>query len=85
MERPVRRAYVFGSYARKEAVADSDLDILVELDHSAPIGMQFFAFQAELSDLLKKKVDLISAQGLSPHIKPIVERERILIYDRKHP
>jgi predicted nucleotidyltransferase len=43
VNRPIRRAYVFGSYARKTAVHKrSDLDILVELDYSKPIGMKFF-------------------------------------------
>lgn len=40
--RPVRRAYVFGSYARETADAESDVDIIVELDHKEPIGMKFF-------------------------------------------
>ena len=30
--RPVKKAYLFGSYARNEATNDSDLDILVELE-----------------------------------------------------
>ncbi|GAA4320789.1 nucleotidyltransferase family protein [Compostibacter hankyongensis] len=80
--RPVTRAYLFGSYARNEADMDSDLDILVELDHSQPIGMKFFTYQTELEDLLHKKVDLVSSQGLSRYIKPFVDRDKILIYER---
>ena len=34
---PVMRAYLFGSMARNEATPDSDIDILVELDHSKPM------------------------------------------------
>ena len=80
--RPVKKAYLFGSYARDEADLDSDLDILVELDHSQPIGMKFFAYQTELEDLLHKKVDLVSSQGLSRHIQPFIDRDKILIYER---
>ena len=39
--KPVKKAYVFGSYARNEADKNSDLDLLVDLDHSQPISMRF--------------------------------------------
>lgn len=80
--KPVKKAYLFGSYARNEAEKDSDIDLLVELDHSQPIGMRFFAYQIELEKLLKIKVDLVSNDGLSKYIKPLIDKERILIYER---
>ncbi|MBK7291878.1 MAG: nucleotidyltransferase domain-containing protein [Chitinophagaceae bacterium] len=80
--RPVKRAYLFGSYARNEASAKSDIDIMVELDHSKPIGMQFFTFQSDIENLLQKKVDLVSSEGLSRHVKPFIEKDKILIYER---
>lgn len=79
---PFKKAYLFGSYARNEADKNSDLDILVELDHSSPIGMKFFGYQAELEDLLKVKVDLVSAEGLSKYVKPFIDKEKVLIYER---
>jgi hypothetical protein len=81
-DRPVKKAYLFGSYSRNEANANSDVDILVELDHSSPIGMKFFAYQIELEDLLKMKVDLVSSEGLSKYVKPFVDKDKILIYER---
>lgn len=81
--RPVKKAYLFGSYARNTAVKEtSDIDILVELDHSQPIGLKFFTYQYELEDLLKRKVDLVSTDGLSKYIRPYVDKDKILIYDR---
>lgn len=80
--RPIKKAYLFGSYARNEATKDSDLDILVELDHTQPIGMKFFAYQSELQDILHRKVDLVSDEGLSRHVKPFVDKDKILIYER---
>ena len=80
--RPVKKAYLFGSYARNEANKNSDLDILVELDHSRPIGMKFFGYQVELEDLLKLKIDLVSAEGLSKYAKAFVDKDKILIYER---
>ncbi len=81
-EKPVKRAFLFGSYARNEADKNSDIDILVELDHSKPIGMKFFSFQDELEQLLKRKVDLVSDGGLSKYIKPYIDKDKVLIYER---
>ncbi len=80
--RPIKKAYLFGSYARNEATKDSDLDILVELDHTQPIGMKFFSYQSELEDILHIKVDLVSDEGLSRHVKPFIDQDKILIYER---
>ena len=80
--KPVKKAYLFGSYARNEAGKDSDIDILVELDHSSPIGMKFFVYQAELQELLKTKVDLVSTEGLSKYVRPLIDKDKILIYER---
>lgn len=79
---PVKRAYVFGSYSRNEADENSDIDILVELDYSKHIGMQFFGFAEGLQQLLKKKVDIVSADGISKYVKPFVDKDKVLIYER---
>lgn len=79
---PVNRAYVFGSYSRDDANPQSDVDILVELDHREPIGLRFFVYQDELSNILKKKVDLISEEGLSSFVKPFVDHDKVLIYEK---
>jgi hypothetical protein len=79
---PVKKAYLFGSYCRNEADDNSDIDILVELDHSNPIGMQYFTYADKLQDLLHKKVDIVSDEGLSKYIKPLIDQEKVLIYER---
>lgn len=78
--KPVLKAYVFGSYVRNEARIDSDLDLLVELDYSKSIGLQFVQMKFDLEQLLGKKVDLVSSNALSKYIKPIVDSEKTLIY-----
>lgn len=80
--RPVKKAYVFGSYSRDEADENSDIDILVELDHTRPIGMKFFSYKEELEQILQKKVDLVSYEGLSKYVKPLVDKDKVLIYER---
>jgi uncharacterized protein len=79
---PVLKAYLFGSYSRGEETENSDVDLLVELDYSQPIGLEFIQMQLDLQKLLSKKVDLVSARGLSKYIKPILDKEKKLIYAR---
>jgi predicted nucleotidyltransferase len=83
-DKPVHRAYLFGSSARREDLPGSDIDILVELDYEKGAGyFLFFDMQQEMSRLLQNKVVLVSANGLSPYINPIIDREKILVYERK--
>ena len=81
-KQPVLKAYLFGSYSRGDENENSDLDLLVELDYSQPIGLEFIQMQLDLQQLLSKKVDLVSARGLSKYIKPILDKEKKLIYAR---
>ena len=70
-KQPVLKAYLFGSYSRGLSQENSDVDLLVELDYTQPIGLEFIQIQLDLQLLLSKKIDLVSARGLSKHIKPI--------------
>ncbi|MEP6712685.1 MAG: nucleotidyltransferase domain-containing protein [Ferruginibacter sp.] len=78
--RPVLKAYLFGSYLHGNADKESDIDILVDLDYSQKIGLQFIQMKIDLEKLLDNKVDLVSSNGLSKYIKPIVDSEKRLIY-----
>jgi predicted nucleotidyltransferase len=77
---PVLKAFLFGSYARNEATETSDVDLLVELDYSQPIGLEFVQMQLDLQKLLSKKVDLITERGLSKYLRPYIEAEKQLLY-----
>lgn len=76
---PIKYASIFGSYARREARIDSDIDILVEF--SMPIGLlQFVNIQLELEDILGKKVDLVEISTLKTQLKAQILKEQIAIY-----
>jgi len=81
-KQPVLKAYLFGSYGRGVGTENSDIDLLVELDYSQPIGLEFIQMQLDLQNMLSKKVDLVSSRGLSKYIKPILDKEKKLIYAR---
>jgi predicted nucleotidyltransferase len=78
--RPVLKAYLFGSYVRGVANEESDIDILVDLDYTQKIGLQFIQMKLDLEKLLNNKVDLVTSNGMSKYIKPLVESEKQLIY-----
>jgi uncharacterized protein len=80
--RPVLKAYLFGSYVRGMADNKSDIDILVDLDYSQKIGLQFIQMKLDLEKLLNNEVDLVSSNGMSKYIKPIVDVEKRLIYEK---
>ena len=45
---PVLKAWLFGSFSRGEETQDSDVDIIVALDKSKPIGLKFFGMWSDL-------------------------------------
>jgi predicted nucleotidyltransferase len=80
---PVLRAYLFGSYVRGDADNQSDIDILVDLDYTEKIGLKFIQMRIDLEKILNMKVDLVSSNGLSEYIKPLIDNEKKLIYARQ--
>lgn len=80
--KPVKRAYLFGSVSRNEENEQSDIDILVELDYSQPIGLAFVRMKLELEDKLKRRVDLLTSNSVSKYIQPFIDSDKILIYEK---
>ena len=81
--RPVSRAYLFGSCSRGEETPESDVDILVDLDKSRPMGLfQYVTMKLELQDLLHREVDLVESGELLPFAQESANRDKFLIYER---
>ena len=77
----VRSLAVFGSTARGEAGPASDIDLLVELDPDAGVGLiRFLGLQDRLSELLGRKVDLISRDAVDRLIGDRVDAEAQQIF-----
>jgi len=71
----------FGSAARGEMRPDSDIDMLVEFLPDAGIDLVDYAgLMLDLSQLLGRKVDLVSKNGLKPLIRASVLEEARLLY-----
>jgi len=79
-DKPVLKAYLFGSYSRDEADRDSDIDILVDLDYSQHIGLGFVQMKLDLEQKLQKPVDLVSSQAVTTRLQPHIDKDKKLIY-----
>jgi predicted nucleotidyltransferase len=70
--------FVFGSVARKEATANSDIDLLIDLEPSRSLLDQI-GFQQELEDLLGIPVDVVETTILHEMIRDQVLRDAVLL------
>jgi hypothetical protein len=74
----IRALYIFGSVARGEDSPVSDIDILVEFEPGSRIGLFAFArLQRRLSELLQKKVDLVTRDGLHRALRDRILKEAV--------
>ena len=81
--------YLFGSYARGDATADSDIDLLVDISGSGIDSlMKLGGLYSALEDALCASIDLVTLDSLEEpterrsqkHFREMVERERKMIY-----
>ena len=81
---PVKKASLFGSYARGDFRDDSDVDILIDFFSDSP-GLMFFSLSETLEKNLNLEVDMIwerSLKRMEPMFVESVERERIDFYEK---
>jgi len=79
--RGVRRIALFGSAARGEARPDSDIDLMVEIDPKAPVGVfEYVGIVQYLEDLFPNHVDVANRESLKPLVRPAAEREAVYAF-----
>jgi predicted nucleotidyltransferase len=83
-DKPVKKVYLFGSYARGEANAESDVDLIVDIyDTNKRMSLfDFIKLQIGIEKSLNKKVDMAEAHLFFPRIKIQAEKEKIVLYKR---
>ena len=74
----VTRLARFGSAARDELSASSDVDVLVEFAGPATFGA-YIDLKFSLEDLLGRPVDLLTDKALRDELRPYVEKELIRV------
>jgi predicted nucleotidyltransferase len=71
---------IFGSMARGEANAQSDIDLLVEFSKRKSL-LTFVALERELSVALGRKVDLLTEAAISPYLRERIKHDLQVIYE----
>ena len=66
---------IFGSFARNEQTNTSDIDVIVEFEKGKKSYKKFIGLVHYLEDLLKRKVDVLTFQSISPILKEEIEKE----------
>jgi predicted nucleotidyltransferase len=70
---------VFGSYARSEQTASSDLDLLFDYEGNINL-LDIIGVEQDLSESLGIKVDLISRRSLNPHLKDYIQNDLVELF-----
>ena len=79
--RGVLHAALFGSVARGEQKRASDIDILIELEPQAPVGLfEYVGITQYLADLFPARVDIANRNTLKAHVRPGAERDAVYAF-----
>ncbi len=75
-----RRVALFGSFVRGEEGPDSDIDLIVEFLY--PKGfLALVKLERELTEVMGRKVDLLTEQAISPHLRERILSEQEVLYE----
>ena len=81
--KPVRKVWLFGSFARNEETETSDVDLLVAYDEDAHVTLfTIGGIYMDLRRMLGRDIDLVEEGQLEPFAAATAERDKQLIYER---
>ncbi len=79
----IKKLSFFGSVLRDDYGPDSDIDILVEFEPGTRMGLLRLAgLEIELGEILSRKVDLNTVQGLHPYLRESILAESEVQYEQ---
>ncbi len=77
----VKKVYVFGSYARGEENADSDVDFYIQRNRETLLD--FYSLYDELQEALNINVDIVhDGEQIAPYLMRNIQKDKVLIYER---
>ena len=79
----VRSLFAFGSVTNDRFKADSDVDLVVDIDAADPIEYadHYFELKFQLEQILQRKIDLLEQKSIrNPFLKQEIDRTKILVY-----
>ncbi len=79
--RGVKRVALFGSIARGAAREDSDIDLMIEIEPTIPVGVfEYVGIVQYLEDLFPVRVDVANHDRLKPLVRPAAERDAVYAF-----
>lgn len=80
----IERIRLFGSYLHGDAKKDSDVDLIIDFDKEAVVGLfKLVDIEDAFREALGKEVDIVTADGLKEYIRDKVLNEATTLYERK--
>ncbi len=79
-DRGVLSLYLFGSTARDEAGAGSDIDVFADLDPRRRFGLAYFALKFVIQDAIGRPTDFMSRESLNPLMRDNIETSAVRIF-----
>ncbi|KPL03838.1 MAG: hypothetical protein AMJ90_03075 [candidate division Zixibacteria bacterium SM23_73_2] len=73
---------IFGSFIRGDVKEDSDIDLLARFSKRKSL-LDLVRIERELSEVLGRKVDLLTEGSISPYLKDIIKNQLQVIYEEK--
>jgi len=82
--KPIEKVWLFGSFARNEESLDSDIDLLIRFSQQSKIDLfDYIGIRQDLEDLTGRQVDLVEEGQELEKIKPFINKDKRLIYEKK--
>ncbi len=81
----VRSLFAFGTVTNDRFKADSDIDLIVDIDAPDPLKYtdHYFELKFELEQILQREVDLLEQKAIrNPFLKQEIDRTKVLVYGK---
>jgi predicted nucleotidyltransferase len=79
----IKSVAIFGSFVTGAATDTSDVDVLIDFEPAAKVGLlEFVRIQRHLAEAVGRKVDLLTPEAISKYIRNEIMRQSELVYAR---
>lgn len=82
--KPIDKAWIFGSFAKSQESYDSDIDLMVKFEQPNKLDLfDYVGLTIDLEEITGRQIDLVEEGYILPNAKKKIEEEKVLIYERK--
>ncbi len=78
-DKPVKKVFVFGSFARNEETNSSDIDLIINPSH--PVGLFALGkYMADLEEITSRKIDIATLKSITPEFMALIQKDLKEVY-----